>query len=309
MKFLFPLLSALLVSGALSGQYTGDSLYYLYPTDTMMLAVDDASSNLVFDHRLAPTQTVYGAAKFYGRNVEDLFALSPGLRKGYDPGDVMRVPIPRSSIRYELPPDSLAWFVPARYALQKGETLYGLANRRLGWLNDAPLRRLNPNIDPAQLKAGVTLNIGYLPVAGFPFSGKVYADQYQARNAGLRTLWESRTAGKTVPSEDGKAAWTKKGDQNKFMALHRTAPINSIIEITDPRSRRTLYARVIGRVPEQIYHPKIMLVVSPQLVKAFGVRGQGILRQDASLLAMAYDRPPPYPTFAAPLVGPIIKLC
>ncbi|OAV45713.1 LysM domain-containing protein [Lewinella sp. 4G2] len=272
MKYFFTLLATVALAGALCAQYTGDSLYYLYPTDTMLLKVDGASANLVFEHHLAPKQTVYGASKFYGRNVEDFYALSPELRRGYDVGDVIKVAIAKELIRYEIPGDSLAWFVPVRYQLAKGETLYGLAVRRLGWLNPDPITRLNPEVDPSQLKTGATLVIGYLPISGLPFTGRVYADAYQAQNAPLRALWESRTAGKEMPSENGKAAWTKKGDRTKFMVLHRTAPINSVIEIEDPRSRRTLYARVMGRIPEQIYKPEVMLVVSPLLVKAFGVR-------------------------------------
>jgi len=43
-----------------------------------------------------------------------------------------------------------------------------------------------------------------------------------------------------MKSKNGKAAWTRKGDANKWMALHRTAPLNSLIEIEDPRSRKTI---------------------------------------------------------------------
>jgi hypothetical protein len=56
------------------------------------------------------------------------------------------------------------------------------------------------------------------------------------------------------------------------MALHRTAPINSLIEIEDPRSRKIIYARVVGRIPEQVNDRNVIVVVSPLLVKAFGVR-------------------------------------
>lgn len=238
----------------------------------MMLYPHTASGKLLFDHSLAPRQTIYGASKFYGVHVEDFFYLSPQLRDKYTVGDVIKVPISTNEIRREIPADSLAWFVPVRYKLQPGETLFGLATRRLGWLNDAPLRMLNPEVDVQRLKAGAVLNIGYLTVAGLPPREAGYLDPYSARNRGLAQLWEARTAGKRMKVENGKGAWTKKGDENKFMVLHRTAPINSIVELTDPRSRKTIYARVLGRIPEQRYHPKIIVVVSPLIVKAFNVR-------------------------------------
>ena len=270
MRHLF--LTLLLVCGALtaSAQYTGDSLYFLLPTDTMMLTVHSPSGSLIFEHKLAPTQTVYGLTRFYGVHEEDLYALRPALRRGYDVGDGVLVPIPKDVIRRTLPLDSLAWFVPVRYKMQAGETLFGLATRRLNWLNDAPLRALNPELDVQKMKPGQVINIGYLTIAGLPASERANLDPYTARNRGLANLFTSRSAGKNLVKENGKAAWRRKGDN--FMVLHRTAPTNSIIELHDPRSRKTYYARVVGPVPEQVYPPDVMLVVSRLLMKAFNVR-------------------------------------
>ena len=260
------------LGASLQAQYTGDSLYFLRPVDTVFVYPHTTSGALLFDHVLAPKQTIYGASRFYGTTVEDFYFLDPKLRNAYDVGDVIKVPIPTEVIRYERPADSLAWFAPVHYRMQPGETLYGLASRRLGWLNEAPLLALNPNLNAQRMRPGQELLIGYITIAGLPQREKDYLDAYAARNVGLSRLWELRTAGKNMEVANGKAAWTKKGDPNKFMALHRTAPLNSIIELTDPRSRKTLYARVVGRVPEQIYAPDVIVVVSPLLVKAFGVR-------------------------------------
>ncbi len=251
---------------------TGDSLYFLYPVDTMTVEPYRGSDQLIFQHHLAPSQTVYGAAKFYGVHVEDLFYLEPMLRTGYQVGDVVRVPISPGQLRRTLPVDSLAWFVPVRYKLQAGETLFGLATRRLGWLNDAPLRTLNPDLDAQRLSPGTTLHIGYLSVAGLPPSDDSKLDPLIARNRNLSRIWGDRTAGRKMKSENGKAAWTKRGGKNSFMVLHRTAPVNSIIELTDPRSRKTIYARVVGPIPEQTYDLDVIVVVSPLIVKAFGAR-------------------------------------
>ena len=266
------LASLLLVSGALSAtaQYTGDSLYFLLPKDTVTLSVHQPSGSMVFDHYLAPNQSVYGLTRFYGVQEEDFYALRPGLKKGYDPGDIVRVPIGREVIRRDLPADSLAWFVPVRYTMQPGETLFGLATRRLNWLNDAPLRALNPDLDVQKMKPGAVINIGYMTIAGLPARKGANLDPLAARNRGLANLYTSRSAGKNMIQENGKAAWRKKG--NNFMVLHRTAPQNSIIEIHDPRSRKTVYARVVGPIPEQVYPPDVMLVVSHLIMKTFNVR-------------------------------------
>lgn len=275
MKHLIVLLALLACGIPLSAQqqYTGDSLYFLRPIDTMTVYSDVASGHILFDHYVAPGQTLFGITKFYGLALEDTYTLNPKLRIGYEAGDLVRTPIPRQAIRAAPAPDSLAWFVPVNYRMRKGETLFGLYKRTLQLDNADRLYALNPDLDPARMSANQVLAIGYLKLDGIPeaLQGEV-EDPYVRRNRGLRALWKNQTKGKKLISENGKAAWTRKGDRNKWMVLHRTAPIGTLIEIEDPRSRKTIYARVVERIPEQVTDRDVILVVSPLLVKAFGVR-------------------------------------
>ena len=252
---------------------TGDSLYFLLPSDTVVLRHDPSSDQLLFDHYLAPRQTLYGAARFYGLTIQEVYRLNPELRRGYSPGTRVTVAIPRSALRQSFRADSVAWFVPVHYRLAPGETLYGLTRRTLRHPDDQVLRRLNPGLAASQLTPGELLNIGYLRLDGIPRDSQLRVeDAYIIRNHALRQQWETTTVGKTLHVTRGKAAWTEGGDRNKWMVLHRTAPIGSLVEIDDPRSRKVLYATVVGRVPKQVYDPRVIVVVSPLLVKAFGVR-------------------------------------
>ena len=252
---------------------TGDSLYFLLPRDTVILRNDPASGLLLFDHYLAPRQTLYGAARFYGHTLDEVYRLNPNLRKGYTPGTRVTVAIPPTAIRNSFSPDSVAWFVPVRYRMAPGETLYGLTRRTLNQDDDRLIRQLNPELDPQHLSPGQVLKIGYLRLDGVPRdSQRRVEDPYILRNYNLHMEWEAAATTRPLYAANGKAAWTKRGDPGKFMVLHRTAPIGSLVEVTDPRSRKTLYARVVGRIPEQAYDPRVIVVVSPLLVKAFGVR-------------------------------------
>lgn len=273
MKSLLLTLLSLAATAACFAQRTGDSLYFLLPRDTLQLRFDAGTGELLFDHYLSTGQSLYGTAKFYGLGLEDVYLLNPQLRTAYQPGDRVRVPIPKRAIQTSISRDSVAWFTPVRYQLAPGETLFGLARRTLGWADEAILLRLNPGLNPQTLSAGTILNLGYFKIDGIPpeWQGEL-EDPYVRQNRGLRELWEQYTPGKKLSTVNGKAAWTKKGDTSKWMALHRTAPLNSLIEIDDPRSRKKLYARVVGRIPEQIYGPNVIVVVSPLLAKAFGVR-------------------------------------
>lgn len=251
---------------------TGDSLYFLLPTDTVVLYRDAPSGHLLFDHRLSPGQSLFGAARFYGLTLDEIYHLNPTLRPGYETGDAVSVVIPPSLIRSGYHPDSVAWFVPLKYRMRKGETLYGLTKRELPHLDGGVLERLNPGLDPANLRVGQVLNVGYFMITGVPEGAQAEVeDPYVVRNRGMAQLWETRSRGKKLRSANGKAAWTSKGDRNKWMVLHRTAPLGSLVEIDEPRSRKVLYARVVGRIPAAM-DSDVILVVSPLLVRAFGVR-------------------------------------
>ena len=252
---------------------TGDSLYFLLPNDTVIVRFDALSGHLLFDHQLAPRQTLYGAARFYGHSLNDIYRLNPELQLGYKPGTRVTVAIPKTALRPEYSRDSTAWFVPVRYRMAPGETLYGLSRRTLSQPSDSLLRRLNPGIDPQDLDPGEVLTIGYLRIDGIDpdFQVKV-EDRYILQNRTLRQQWDTTMTSRQLKHTNGKAAWTSRGDQHKWMVLHRTAPIGSVIEVEDPRSRKTIYATVVARIPEEVYDSRVVLVVSPRLVKAFGVR-------------------------------------
>lgn len=239
----------------------------------MYVRNDPGIGHITFEHYLAPGQTLFAAGQFYGLGLEDVYTLNPNLRSKYETGDKVKVPIPDKAIRGYAAPDSLAWFVPVYYQMARGETVFGLYRRTLNLENDGRLMALNPDLKPSTLAANAVLHIGYFKIDGIPpaLQGEI-EDEYVRRNRGMRELWNNRTKGKKMISQSGKAAWTTKGDRSKWMVLHRTAPLNSLVEIDDPRSRKVLYARVVGRVPEQIYPPDVILVVSPLLLKAFGVR-------------------------------------
>jgi hypothetical protein len=274
LKHILALILAATCCGGLSAQvFTGDSLYYLRPADTMTVYNDVASGQILFDHYVAPGQTLYGVATFYGLSLEDVYHLNPQLRSKYESGDKARMAIPRQVIRAKAAKDSLAWFVPVYYRMGKGETLFGLYKRILQLPDDTQIKSLNPKLDPTRMSTNQVLAIGYMKLDGIPkaMQGEI-EDVYVRRNRGLRDLWNIRTDDKKMITEKGKAAWTQKGDPNKWMVLHRTAPINSLIEIEDPRSRKTIYARVVARISDQVTDPNVIVVVSPLLVKAFGVR-------------------------------------
>lgn len=251
---------------------TGDSTRFLLPTDSIVIQEDRMANRLYFHHRLEDGQSLYGVARFYGLRLDDLYFLNPLLRGEYNTGDLVRIPIPTVAVKDYVPYDSIDYYVPIFYVMPRGQTLFGLTHRTLKLPSEEVLYANNPGLSVNSLKVGQYLFIGWLSIQGITaeMQGEV-EDPYVKMNTGLRQLWQGVSQGKRLTVSAGKAAWTKDGDRRKFMALHRTAPLNSILEVMDKRTGKVLYCRVVGRIPEQVYDYNVKVVLSPLLVRAFGV--------------------------------------
>ena len=52
-------------------------------------------------------------------------------------------------------------------------------------------------------------------------------------------------------------------------ALHREAPVNSIISVTNPMTSRTAYVKVLGKIPD-FYEENVVIVLSPAVANMLG---------------------------------------
>lgn len=70
----------------------------------------------------------------------------------------------------------------------------------------------------------------------------------------------------------GKGMWDKKvRDNGKLLALHQKAKIGSTIELRNGMLNRTIRAKVIGRIPKNVYPDDISVLVGPTAAKSLGV--------------------------------------
>ena len=71
------------------------------------------------------------------------------------------------------------------------------------------------------------------------------------------------------------AYWNKnKSSKKGFYLLHKSLPVNTLIQITNPVTRQTVLAKVVGEIPDNIYSPEISLVVTTEVARALGVIDQ-----------------------------------
>ncbi len=73
-------------------------------------------------------------------------------------------------------------------------------------------------------------------------------------------------------TQNGVAQWIKTDSPSSDLyVLHPTAPINSVVEITNPMTHRKIYAKVLSNMPPKLYSDEISVVVSPGVANLLGV--------------------------------------
>ena len=122
------------------------------------------------------------------------------------------------------------------------------------------------------LKPGQLIHVGWLSIHGIPDSLRrrrrhpLWQESYELRD---RFLAEAMS--RPVSTQKGAAYWNRDSDNfRSLFALHDAAPRGSIIAITNPMTRRQVFVKVIGKVPESPFFDNVIVVVSPAVAKMLG---------------------------------------
>jgi len=159
--------------------------------------------------------------------------------------------------------------IPVIYTVRPKETVFKIARRYFDLKIDQ-LRSLN-SLESNDISIDQQLVVGWFVMHPVTESVHGAADNSISEIKPIDPFYPE------VPSlQIGVAYWkksqkdaTQAGDAHLF-AMHRSARINSMIEITNPMFKRKVLVKVVGRIPPT-YNQDITLVVSPAVAKKLGV--------------------------------------
>ena len=158
------------------------------------------------------------------------------------------------------------------YKVSAGETLYSIAKRFGTTVED--ITSINgltsTTLTPGQI---IKVRAGQAPAPIAPVTAKpdatsvvVPADSANAVkfNANHYGLYEK--------DEKGVATWMDDADldPNKKLVLLRTAPIGTVIKITNPMTNLTTYAKVVGRFTDNDANKDVIIVVTKNVADSLG---------------------------------------
>lgn len=254
---------------------TGDSLRYLTSADTVLLEIDAAQRKYT-THVFAPKQTVYSLGRFYGQDLDEIYALNPALATAPPAiGQEVRVGVPnRAIIRYRDGRFRRAAHAPVVYRVKPGETAYHIAKTvfrmpvdTLLAVNDLPDHSLAP---------GQLLQVGWIPVGGAeaPSAPVELGPLQRVSYANYKLYSEQRdSSAVAAPPRRGVASWVPGTGEvsGQLFALVSDVDPGTYLKLVNPANKRFAYVKVIGApTDEQIRRERIDLTVSATTARLLG---------------------------------------
>ncbi len=246
------------------------AIAYLTPKDSLFLTVDEDGRKVV-QHPVKAKQTLFSLAKFYGLSLQELYEHNPEFQTNptLRAGSRVKIPVPNKAIkRYKSKSFVAAKHTPIFYVVQDGETLYQICKRNFDMPVDSVLKRnklKTNNINPGQL-----LLIGWMGTEGIPMEWR--QSRPTETTSDLKNTFEKEKAGRKEASTSGVCFWQRdSNEKGDLYALHREAAIGTSISVYNPMSKKTVFAKVIGRIPEG-YEKNVEVILSPAAARSIGAR-------------------------------------
>ena len=260
---------------------------------TDSIGVENRNGKKVILHHVEAKETYYSLGRRYKVSPQSIMEFNKSI--ALHPGDVIKVPTQQdftsnnkpvsfSSKKEEKLPKETTHKVKA------GETLYAIASQYNMRVDDLKLLNgLKSNeisigqilkvlkSDKVSLTPAVETNDKGNPVLADekpktnpPPKDKIkYLDSTDSQNN--MDIPKNRY-GITEMNEKGVAVWIDDNnlDASKSYALHRTAPVGTIVKITNPMTSRSVFAKVVGRFTENETTKDVIIVITKASADAIG---------------------------------------
>ncbi len=263
-------------------------------------------------HKVEAGETLYAISRRYNCTVESIRAANPRKVKNNTivvgsvltiPDDetnntsgILKIGEPFETADLELPTETRK-----THLVQAGETLYSLAMQYR--LSEQQIILWN-QLEPEELPVGKTIFVSEAEIASSPIisdkhsslteskieatevatevdksfknfnhfrTGSNYSQYIQAQNApkGLFTLVKGK----------GVATWSpNNGDSNENLyALHKDAPMHSIMRVRNPVNGRVIYVKVLGELPDTDEYEDVTMLLAPATAKKLNMLDERLI--------------------------------
>jgi LysM repeat protein len=248
-------------------QESAEPLWLINSRDSLLLKVEDGKKFIL--HPVKAKQTLFSISRFYSLSLEDLVEFNPAFKT--DPslktGARVKIPIPNKAIRrYKGKTFKPAEYASIYYIVQPGDNLYQISKRYFDMPIDSVAKR--NKLKNNSIKPGQRLHVGWMGTEGIHPDWR--AVKPATESSALKERFVQEKKGRKEMDTQGVCFWQKDSkEKGDLYALHRDAAIGTIISVNNPMSGRTVYAKVISRIPDG-YERNIEVILSPEAARKIG---------------------------------------
>src|SRR5690554_6765126 len=239
------------------------------------IGVENNNGKQVILHRVVAKESYYSLSRQYLVQPKDIIAFNNN--KSLKIGDLIKIPTDRNFITSSTSvpnqnPETTNSPKTTEYKVGAGETLYTISKRFQ--VTIAEIVRENNLRNEQDIKAGQTIRIPQE-------SSNLVAEIPNEIDEELEILEEPTTSlplpssryGLRLVDEKGIGAWMDglNADEGNMLALHKTAPVGTVVKITNPMTQRTTFAKVVGKYTDNNNTRDAVIVISKSTADLLGI--------------------------------------
>lgn len=258
------------------------------------IGVENLDGKQVILHKIEPKETYYSLGRKYNVSPRSIMEFNHSIP--LHPNDVIKIPTQRdftkSPTTFSSEPQNKTTLKETKHKVKPKETLYSIAKDYRMSVED--LKKLNHFKDNSlaigkvlKVTEEVKEKIAEDPKKDAP-NEKDPSDLTPSQNATAAPKPKIKIVdsvdsqnnieiprnryGITAMNEKGVAVWIDDGnlDSSKSYVLHRTAPIGTIMKITNPMTGKSVFAKVVGRFAENETTKDVLIVLTKAAADAVG---------------------------------------
>ena len=233
------------------------------------IGVENHNGNQLITHKVQPKETYYSIARLYHVSPKNIIEHNHNIPLQI--GTIIKVPTNRPfALATNNQVQSAVNDNIIEYKVGRKDHLYSIAKRFNTTIET--IKELN-NLKSENLSVGQILKIrqGYsIPVIEVvpATTSTETSDEEESEKLQI----PMGRLGLSERTERGVAVWItdENLDGTKMMALHRTAPIGTVVKITNPMTDRVTFAKVVGKFTENESTKDVILVVTKATAELLG---------------------------------------
>lgn len=253
------------------------------------IGVENVNNKQIVLHRLEAKESYYSLSRKYAVQPKDISSYNNN--KALKIGDVIKIPTnrpfsntapSRANTSSNSTPPAAASANPTiqannpnneqntQYRVSAGETLYNIARRFQVSVNQ--IVQVNNLKNEQDIKAGQTITIpqeSQNPRVVEPVEEPIITEVAEER----RNPLPANRYGLKQVNQNGVGVWMEglNSDGGNMLALHKTAPVGTVVKITNPMTQKTTFAKIVGKYNDNNNTRDAVIVISKATANLLGI--------------------------------------